>query len=107
MDLKNFLNVIFSRCRNEENLKEDVSFERAYCLYRLNRTEEALAALGPASGDDFRNKELRGQILYRLEKYRESYNIYRYDVNSLNVPTILPVVFVKLINMNTFLLGIW
>ncbi|XP_022654998.1 signal recognition particle subunit SRP72-like isoform X2 [Varroa destructor] len=41
------------------------------------RTEEALAALGPAAEDDFRAKELRGQILYRLEKYRDSYNLYR------------------------------
>ncbi|OQR71696.1 signal recognition particle 72 kDa protein-like [Tropilaelaps mercedesae] len=68
MQLSKFQEAFDFVQRNEDNLTVDVSFERAYCLYRLNRTDEALEALGPASEDDFRKKELRGQILYRLEK---------------------------------------
>lgn len=45
------------------------SFEKSYCLYRLNRPEEALQIINEETelGDNF--KELKAQILYKLEKY--------------------------------------
>ena len=46
-----------------------MAFEKAYCLYRLNRTQEALAALTKEANVEAKHKELKAQILYRMEKY--------------------------------------
>ena len=43
-------------------------FEKAYCLYRLNRTQEALAVLNKEPNPDAKHKELKAQILYRMER---------------------------------------
>jgi signal recognition particle subunit SRP72 len=45
-----------------------MAFEKAYCLYRLNRTQEALAALTKEANVEAKHKELKAQILYRMEK---------------------------------------
>lgn len=42
------------------------TFEKAYCLYRLNRPEESLQLINEESGQNF--KELKAQILYKLER---------------------------------------
>lgn len=44
------------------------SFEKAYCLYRLNRSEEALQLINEESDHTSNFKELKAQILYKLEK---------------------------------------
>ena len=55
----------------------DLSFEEAYCLYCDNRCGEALKALDKGKGQELKHKELRAQILYRLEQYKECMNVYR------------------------------
>ncbi len=52
-------------------------FEEAYCLYRLNETAKALDVINKAKNPEVKQKELKAQILYRLEKYDESYAVYR------------------------------
>ena len=53
-----------------ENL--DLTFEEAYCHYRLNSASKALEVLDrhsvSAQNESLKHKELRAQILYRLEK---------------------------------------
>lgn len=46
-----------------------MQFEKAYCLYRSNKTQEALAILNKVSNPEAKHKELKAQILYRLERY--------------------------------------
>ena len=55
----------------------DLTFEHAYCLYRLNKPEESLEILKASNSKSDKVKELRAQIYYRLEKYDESYDLYR------------------------------
>nr|KAG5711405.1 hypothetical protein BaRGS_025832 [Batillaria attramentaria] len=56
---------------------ESVKFEKAYCEYRLNRTQDALATLRSVTAPDVRTKELLAQVLYRLEEYEECYDLYK------------------------------
>eukprot|EP00938_MAST-03A_sp_MAST-3A-sp1_P001558 g1558.t1 len=52
-------------------------FEKAYCLYRLNRFEDALKSLKEEKDkDDERYLHLEAQILYRLEKHEDASNAY-------------------------------
>lgn len=56
----------------------DLIFEKGYCFYRLNKLNEALKAIDQSQGEiDCRVKELRAQILYRLEQYSEAYDVYQ------------------------------
>ncbi|XP_038615383.1 signal recognition particle subunit SRP72 [Tachyglossus aculeatus] len=54
-----------------------VSFEKAYCEYRLNRIEQALKTIEGASQQSEKLKELYGQVLYRLERYDDCLAVYR------------------------------
>ncbi|KAL7638501.1 UNVERIFIED_CONTAM: hypothetical protein RMT77_011071 [Armadillidium vulgare] len=57
---------------------DQVIFEKAYCEYRLNRTLEAWKTISATKADSsVRIKELKAQILYRLERYDECFTIYR------------------------------
>ena len=62
-----------------ENL--DLSFEEAYCHYRLNAASKALDVLdrqhGASKQESTRHKELRAQILYRMERFTDCFDIYR------------------------------
>lgn len=52
-------------------------FERAYCLYRLNRFQEALDVLATSAGDDTdRDKRLEAQVRYRMGDYDACASIY-------------------------------
>ena len=52
-------------------------FEKAYCLYRLNRFEDAMKSLKEEKDkDDERYLHLEAQILYRLEKHEDASNAY-------------------------------
>ncbi|XP_050420854.1 signal recognition particle subunit SRP72 [Adelges cooleyi] len=53
------------------------TFEKAYCLYRLNRPEQALNIINEETNLTESFKELKAQILYKLEKYRECFDLYR------------------------------
>uniref|UniRef100_A0A4X2KZN2 Signal recognition particle subunit SRP72 n=1 Tax=Vombatus ursinus TaxID=29139 RepID=A0A4X2KZN2_VOMUR len=56
---------------------DTVSFEKAYCEYRLNRIENALKTIESASHQTDKLKELYGQVLYRLERYDDCLAVYR------------------------------
>ena len=46
-------------------------------MYRLNDTSKALEVINKSKNPDVKHKELKAQILYRLERYEESYAVYR------------------------------
>lgn len=54
------------------------AFERAYCLYRLNRFTDALAAVLEAGSvsEDGRNEKLEAQIRYRIGDYSGCAGLY-------------------------------
>lgn len=55
-------------------------FERAYCEYRLNQPEKALETIDSSDISiqlPLNLCELRAQILYRLEKYDQCYDVYK------------------------------
>ena len=49
-------------------LHSSLTFEKAYCLYRQNKTEEALAVLNKEPNPEAKHKELKAQIFYRMER---------------------------------------
>ncbi|CAG9855199.1 unnamed protein product [Phyllotreta striolata] len=52
-------------------------FEKAYCYYRANKPDDALKIIESTEGElDYRIKELKAQILYRLEKYNDCTAMY-------------------------------
>uniref|UniRef100_A0A8C4NG38 Signal recognition particle subunit SRP72 n=1 Tax=Eptatretus burgeri TaxID=7764 RepID=A0A8C4NG38_EPTBU len=54
-----------------------VGFEKAYCEYRLNRMENALKTIEATSEKSCKLQELYGQVLYRLENYKECLDVYQ------------------------------
>ncbi|CAH2075016.1 unnamed protein product, partial [Iphiclides podalirius] len=58
-------------------LAADLHFEKAYVQYRLNCPKDALETVDSAPEMTLALKELRAQILYRLEQYQDCYNLYR------------------------------
>jgi signal recognition particle subunit SRP72 len=57
-----------------ESKKLNVPYERAYCLYRLNKLREALALL---SQNDTFSLHLKAQIHYKLEEYEKCIPLYQ------------------------------
>jgi len=55
----------------------DQSFEKAYCLYMLNREEESLKALGDATALAGRSAQLAAQIHYRLGDAEKAVELFR------------------------------
>lgn len=72
-DFKNGLAVI----NKNPSLSETMSFEKAYCLYRLNRTQESLAVLNKEANLETKHKELKAQVLYRMERFAECLELYK------------------------------
>uniref|UniRef100_A0A8C6QY92 Signal recognition particle subunit SRP72 n=1 Tax=Nannospalax galili TaxID=1026970 RepID=A0A8C6QY92_NANGA len=72
---KEALNVINTHTKVLAN--NALSFEKAYCEYRLNRIENALKTIESANQQTDKLKELYGQVLYRLERYDECLAVYR------------------------------
>ncbi|KAK8733404.1 hypothetical protein OTU49_006623 [Cherax quadricarinatus] len=62
---------------NKSKLTEQLAFEKAYCQYRLNQVSEAYDTICKAADVTPRVQELQAQILYRLERYSECYDVYR------------------------------
>lgn len=56
-----------------------LAFEKAYCQYRLNQPDEALKTIDTSCPQPLseKAKELRAQVLYRLERFEECLNSYR------------------------------
>ncbi|XP_020610040.1 signal recognition particle subunit SRP72-like [Orbicella faveolata] len=61
----------------KKGIEIDLHFEKAYCLYRLNKTQEALDILNAIAEPLQHEKELKAQVLYRLEDYRACLDLYR------------------------------
>ncbi|XP_055679226.1 signal recognition particle subunit SRP72 [Lutzomyia longipalpis] len=63
---------------NKSELQEMI-FEKAYCEYRLNQPENALKTIDSVKEEELPPslKELRAQVLYRLEKFEECFDLYR------------------------------
>ncbi|XP_070540051.1 signal recognition particle subunit SRP72-like [Ptychodera flava] len=62
---------------DNQKLSSNLVFEKAYCQYRLNQVEQALATIKAVPNPDIKLKELLGQVLYRLEKYQDCLDVYR------------------------------
>lgn len=62
----------------------NLEFEKAYCLYRLNQVPEALKIVDGVQNPSLKVKELKAQILYRLEKYEECFAVYREIIKNSN-----------------------
>ncbi|XP_046384994.1 signal recognition particle subunit SRP72 [Ischnura elegans] len=58
-------------------LSSGLVFEKAYCQYRLNQPQEALKTINNVAALTLKLKELKSQILYRLERYEECLDVYR------------------------------
>ncbi|XP_039283174.1 signal recognition particle subunit SRP72 isoform X1 [Nilaparvata lugens] len=63
---------------------ESMIFEKAYCQYRLNNTLDALKTVESCNEVTLKIKELKAQILYRLERYEECFDVYRDVVKNSN-----------------------
>ncbi|KAK3710774.1 hypothetical protein QZH41_016760, partial [Actinostola sp. cb2023] len=61
---------------SKKGIKE-LPFEKAYCLYRLNKTDEALQILNDVPDQGQREKELTAQVYYRLGEYDKCRVIYK------------------------------
>merc|ERR1719367_1124812 len=70
----------------DTHFKVDLTFEESYCLYRLNKPEEALAIIeeNGGAGKSEKIRELQAQIYYKLEMYQEAYNLYRDIMKNTN-----------------------
>lgn len=73
----------------DKHSDEDLAFERAYILYRLNRFQEALEALSGQRSDDesARCARLEAQVRYRMADYEVCAGMYEklYDDDSEDV----------------------
>lgn len=61
-----------------------MEFEKGYCLYRLNQVSEALKVIESVQNPSLKIKELKAQILYRLERYEECFTVYRDIIKNSN-----------------------
>jgi predicted negative regulator of RcsB-dependent stress response len=59
-------------------LFRETTLEKAYIFYRQNKNDECLAELSKANGEDPAVLELKAQLFYRLNRFQEAYDIYRY-----------------------------
>lgn len=82
LELSRFDEALTQINKNPEYL-QNLVFEKAYCYYRLNKLNEALKTIESNDGNlDYRTKELKAQILYRLERYTDAYSIYQEAVKN-------------------------
>ncbi|XP_002733922.1 signal recognition particle subunit SRP72-like [Saccoglossus kowalevskii] len=63
--------------QDNSNLSSELTFEKAYCQYRLNAVRDALSTIRDTINPDIKLKELEGQVLYRLEEYEDCLDVYR------------------------------
>lgn len=76
MQLSKFNDALQLIVKNPK-LTAKLEFERAYCLYRMNQVPEALKIVEGIQNPSLKIKELKAQILYRLEKYEDCFAVYR------------------------------
>ncbi|GAB1607848.1 signal recognition particle subunit SRP72-like [Argonauta hians] len=68
---------VITAMKKSASLSSELKFEKAYCEYRLNRTNEALRTLREVTDPCPRTQELLAQVLYRLEQYDECLALYK------------------------------
>ncbi|XP_036341602.1 signal recognition particle subunit SRP72-like [Rhagoletis pomonella] len=70
----------------KNKLAATLVLEKAYCEYRLNKPEQALKTIDNADINPLpvSLKELRTQVLYRLERYEECFDAYREIIKNTN-----------------------
>lgn len=69
----------------ERNKLTQLLFERAYCEYRLNQPDKALRTIDKAERPLAASlKELRAQVLYRLEQFDECFDAYKDIIKNTN-----------------------
>lgn len=63
----------------KSKLTQSLLFEKAYCEYRLNKPEAALKTIDGANLNPLpaNLKELKAQVLYRLEHFEECFGLYK------------------------------
>lgn len=68
------------------NLSDHLVFEKAYCEYRLNTPEKALKTIDAVHVNPLpaKLKELKAQVLYRLENFEECFDVYRDIIKNTN-----------------------
>ena len=69
-----------------ERSQLNLVFEKSYCEYRLNLPEKALKTVDAANINPLPDnlKELKAQILYRLERYEDCYDLYKDIIKNTN-----------------------
>ncbi|XP_072041807.1 LOW QUALITY PROTEIN: signal recognition particle subunit SRP72-like [Amphiura filiformis] len=67
----------FKEIVNNPSFASALVFEKAYCQYRLNKINEALSTINAVSEPSQKLKELKGQVLYRLEQYGKCLDVYK------------------------------
>lgn len=70
------LKIIDSLARKSSGSGGVYQFEKAYCLYRLERYEESRKTLEGLPQSEERVRELSAQIAYRLEEYGKASTVY-------------------------------
>ncbi|XP_019868366.1 signal recognition particle subunit SRP72 [Aethina tumida] len=84
IELQKFDDAISLINKNPQFL-HDLVFEKAYCYYRVNKHKEALDIIEQnEERADLRIKELKAQILYRLERFPESASLYQDIIKNTN-----------------------
>lgn len=68
-----------SKFIEKSKLAQSLVFEKAYCEYRLNKSQAALKTIESANLSPLpaNLKELKAQVLYRLEEYDECFDLYK------------------------------
>uniref|UniRef100_A0A0A9WRU6 Signal recognition particle subunit SRP72 n=2 Tax=Lygus hesperus TaxID=30085 RepID=A0A0A9WRU6_LYGHE len=77
IQLSKFDDVILAFNKYGTTLGKGLEFEKAYAFYRLNKVDEALKVLDSVETPELKHNELRAQVLYRLEKFEDCFNLYR------------------------------
>jgi len=62
---------------NSSKFGLDLTFEAAYCFYRLNQLQKSLDIIDKVKSPQLKHTELKAQILYKLESYKSCYDLYR------------------------------
>lgn len=63
----------------KSKLSKSLLFEKAYCEYRLNKSEVSLVTIDSANLNPLpaNLKELKAQVLYRLEQFDDCFGLYK------------------------------
>lgn len=75
--LEKFQDVLKQLRSCSAKMSSGLQFERAYCEYRENDLVAALNTLSACEESTVRLNQLRGQVLYRMERYSEAFELFK------------------------------